>query len=162
MRDGLCIKATSCDGPDHCCEEGEGWMLLSAQDRKKDFGLLIMRLGLAAVLLWHSVPKLIGGVAAWKSVGTTIDFINFGLPVSFMGLLSLALEALCSVSLIFGYLFRLASSILFLLMLLYSLNYFNVAYKTLMMWSLALTTVCLGLAFTGPGRYSLAVKLQRR
>ena len=137
-------------------------MLLGAQDRKKDFGLLIMRLGLAGVLLWHSVPKLIGGVAAWKSVGITMDFINLGLSAGLMGLLSLSLETLCSISLLFGYLFRLSSCVLFVLLLLHSLNYFNVAYKTLMMWSLALTIVFLGLVFTGPGRYSLAGKLERR
>ena len=137
-------------------------MLLGAQDRKKDVGLLIMRLGIAAVLLWHSVPKLIAGTPAWKSLGTTLAFINVGLPASFLGLLSLALETVCSISLIVGYFFRLSSAVLFLLLLLYSINYFNVAYKTLMMWSLALTSVFLGLVFTGPGRYSLAAKLQRR
>ena len=137
-------------------------MLLGAQDRKKDVGLLIMRLGIAAVLLWHSVPKLIAGAPAWKSLGTTLAFINVGLPASFLGLLSLSLETVCSISLIVGYFFRLSSTVLFILLLLYSINYFNVAYKTLMMWSLALTSVFLGLVFTGPGRYSLAVKLQKR
>ena len=137
-------------------------MLLGAQDRKKDVGLLIMRLGIAAVLLWHSVPKLIAGAPAWKSLGTTLAFINVGLPASFLGLLSLSLETVCSISLIVGYFFRLSSTVLFILLLLYSINYFNVAYKTLMMWSLALTSVFLGLVFTGPGRYSLAVKFQRR
>lgn len=137
-------------------------MLLGAQDRKKDTGLLIMRLAIAAVLLWHSLPKLIGGVPAWKSLGTTLDFINMGLPVSFLGLLSLALETVCSISLVVGYFFRLSNFVLFVLMLLYSINYFNVAYKTLMMWSLALTGVFLGLVLTGPGRYALAVKFQRR
>ena len=137
-------------------------MFLSARDRKKDMGLLVMRLGLAAVLLWHSVPKLIGGAPAWKNVGTTLDFINLGLPVSFMGLLSLSLETLCSIGLLLGYGFRLSCSVLFVLLFLYSINYFNVAYKTLMMWSLALTSVFLGLVFTGPGRYSLTAKFQRR
>ena len=137
-------------------------MLLGAQDRKKDTGLLIMRLAIAAVLLWHSLPKLIGGVPAWKSLGTTLDFINMGLPVSFLGLLSLALETVCSISLVVGYFFRLSNFVLFVLMLLYSINYFNVAYKTLMMWSLALTGVFLGLVLTGPGRNALAVKFQRR
>lgn len=137
-------------------------MLLSSRDRKKDAGLLIMRLGTAAVLLWHSVPKLIGGVPAWKSIGTTLAFINLGMPESFLGLLSLALETLCSIGLVFGYFFRLSSAVLFVLMLLYSLNYFNVAYKTLMMWSLALTCVFLGLVFTGPGQYALSVRFRRR
>lgn len=121
-----------------------------------------MRLGIAAVLLWHSVPKLIGGTPAWKSVGTTMDFINFGLPVSFMGLLSLTIETLGSIGLFFGFLFRLCSGVLFVLMLLYSFNYFNVAYKTLMMWSLALTSVFFGLLLAGPGRYSLSARLQKR
>ena len=35
-----------------------------------------MRLGLTAVLLVHSLPKLFDGSPAWQSVATTLSFIN--------------------------------------------------------------------------------------
>jgi hypothetical protein len=35
--------------------------MFDSQDRKHHFGLLIMRLGIAAVLLLHALPKLFDG-----------------------------------------------------------------------------------------------------
>lgn len=137
-------------------------MLYGAQDRRKDAGLLIMRLGIAGALLWLAVPKLIGGVAAWQSVGTPLAFVNLGLPDGFMGLLVLSLETLCALSFVFGPLFRLAGGLLFLLFLLFGFNYFNIAYKSMMLWSLALTAVFLGLVLTGPGRYVVAGRPKKR
>jgi hypothetical protein len=36
--------------------------MFDSQDRKLHFGLLIMRLGIAAVLLLHGLPKLFDGI----------------------------------------------------------------------------------------------------
>ena len=42
-----------------------------------NFGLLVMRVGLAAVLLLHSLPTLFGGEAQWKNVVmTTVRWIR--------------------------------------------------------------------------------------
>jgi len=76
-----------------------------SQDRQTNSGLLVMRLGLAAVLLVHSLPKLFAGSPSWQSVGTTLDFINVGVPVAVLGFVMLLLEALGAVSLVFGYFF---------------------------------------------------------
>ena len=61
--------------------------MFNTQDRRANFGLLFMRLGLTAVLLIHSLPKLFDGSPAWESVGTTLNFINIGLPPVFFGLI---------------------------------------------------------------------------
>ena len=138
-------------------------MVFGNQERKINFGLLMMRLGLTAVLLLHSLPKLFGGSSVWKSVGTTLDFLHMGLPQEFFGFVILLLEALGAISFVFGYFFRTACTILFILFGLYFLNYLsNPGYQTMMLWSFGLAAVFFGLIYVGPGRYAIAVKLEKK
>ncbi len=136
--------------------------MFSSQERQSNSGLLIMRLGLAAVLLIHSLPKLFAGFHSWQSVGTTLGFINVGLPTEVLGFSMLLLEALGAVSLMFGYIFRIACIILFIIFGLYCFNYFSIGYRTLMLWSAGLAAVFFGLIYVGPGRYTIAVKLEKK
>jgi putative oxidoreductase len=136
--------------------------MFGSQEQKINSGLLIMRLGLAAALLVHSLPMLIGGDAGWQSVGRTLNFINIGVPQTLLGFVFLLLAALGGASLLFGYFFRIACMVLFVLFGLYFFNYFSIGYKTLMLWSAGLAAVFLGLVFVGPGRYAIAVKLEKK
>ncbi len=136
--------------------------MFDSQNRKMNFGLLLMRLGLTTVLFLHALPKLFAGTHSWKSVGTSLSFINVGLPPMVFGFAILFLEALGAVSFVFGYFFRAACSILFILFGLYFFNYFKIGYNTLMLWSLGLAAVFFGLIYVGPGRYSIAVKLEKK
>jgi len=121
-----------------------------------------MRLGLAAVLLIHSLPKLFGGSHSWQSVGTTLGFIDVGVPAAILGFSMLLLEALGAVSLTFGYFFRIACIVLFIIFCLYFFNYFRIGYQTLMLWSAGLAAVFFGLIYVGAGRYAIAVKLETK
>lgn len=136
--------------------------MFTSQDRQTNFGLLIMRLGLAAVLLFHALPKLFAGSHGWQSVGTTLAFINVGLPETVSGFVMLLLEALGAVSLMFGYFFRIFCIILLIIFAFYFFNYFRIGYQTLMLWSGGLAAVFFGLIYLGPGRYSIAVKLEKK
>ncbi len=136
--------------------------MFNSQDRKIHFGLLIMRLGLTAVLLLHALPKLFAGTHSWKSVAASLSFTNIGLPPMIFGFAILLLEALGAVSFVFGYFFRATCTILFILFGLYFFNYFKIGYNTLMLWSLGLAAVFFGLIYVGPGRYSIAVKLEKK
>ncbi len=136
--------------------------MFGSKERKTNFGLLIMRLGLAAALLVHSLPKVIGGASAWQGMGTMLSFINIGLPPTVLGISILLIEALGAVSLIFGYFFRIACIVLFVLFGLYFFNYFSISYKTLMLWSIGIAAVFLGLIFVGPGRYALTLRLEKK
>ena len=136
--------------------------MFSSQERQSNSGLLIIRLGLAAVLLIHSLPKLFAGLHSWQSVGTTLGFINVGLPTEVLGFSMLLLETLGAVSLMFGYIFRIACIILFIIFGLYCFNYFSIGYRTLMLWSAGLAAVFFGLIYVGPGRYTIAVKLEKK
>ena len=121
-----------------------------------------MRLGLAAVLLIHSLPRLFAGSPSWQSVGITLGFINIGVPQAILGFVMLLLEALGAVSLMFGYFFRIACIILFILFGLYCFNYFRIGYQTLMLCTAGLAAVFFGLIYVGPGRYTIAVKLEKK
>ena len=136
--------------------------MFTSQERQSNFGLLFMRLGLAAVLLIHSLPRLFAGSPSWQSVGITLGFINIGVPQTILGFVMLLLEALGAVSLMFGYFFRIACIILFILFALYSFNYFRIGYQTLMLCTAGLASVFFGLIYVGPGRYSIAVKLEKK
>ena len=85
-----------------------------------------------------------------------------GLPPVIFGFAILLLEALGAVSFVFGYFFRAACTLLFLLFGAYFFNYFKIGFNTLMLWSLGLAIVFLGLIYVGPGRYSIAVKLEKK
>lgn len=135
--------------------------MFGSQERRTNFGLLILRLGLAAALLIHSLPKLIGGSHAWQGLGTMLGFINIGVPPSILGITILLIEALGAVSLLFGYFFRIACIVLWVLFGLYFYNYFSIGYQTLMLWSIGIAVVFLGLCFIGPGRYAFAVRLEK-
>ena len=136
--------------------------MFGSQERKTNFGLLIMRVGMAAVLLVHALPKILKGTHNWQSAGTVLNFLDFGLPQTLLGLIILLLEALGAVSLIFGYFFRVACTILFLLFGLNFFYYFSVGYQTLMLWSAGIAAVFLGFIYVGPGRYAIAVKLEKK
>jgi len=137
-------------------------MFFDSQERRINFGLLVMRLGLAAVLLIHSLPVLMGGAAYWKNVGTSLNFINIGISPQVLGFVIMLFESLCGVSLLSGFLFRTSCVILTVLYGLYFFNYLNIGYKTLTLYSLGLALVFIGLMNTGPGRYAVAVKLERK
>ena len=137
-------------------------MFFNSQERKINFGLLVMRVGLAVILLIHSMPGLVGGAAYWKRVGTGLSFINVGFPPEVIGLVIMLLESLGALSLLFGYLFKTFSIVLAVIYCLYFFNYYTIGYRTLMLYSLSLASVFIGFLNTGPGRYSIAVKLEKR
>jgi putative oxidoreductase len=137
--------------------------MFNSHERKTSFGFLMMRLGLAAALLFQSIPRLIGGEAHWRSVGAGLNLMNFGIPLHILGLVVLVLQAVSGLSLLTGYLFRTACALMTVLHAWYGFQYFQQSgTRTLMLFSLALTGVYLGLAQTGAGRYTVSVKLEKK
>ena len=71
-----------------------------------------------------------------------------GMSLEVLGLVVLLLEGVGALSLLSGYLFRTCCIILTVLFGFYCFNYFNIGYKTLMLFSLGLTTVFVGMINT--------------
>ena len=137
-------------------------MLFNSQERTISFGLLVIRVGLAAMLLLHSAPKLLDGMPQWKAVGATLNYLQFGIPLHVLGISVLIVETLGALSLLSGFLFRAACILLTVLFAFYCFNYFRIGYQTLTLFSLGLAAVFLGLSNVGPGRYAVSVRLERK
>ena len=79
-----------------------------------------------------------------------------------VGLVILAVEILAAVGLLTGYLFRVCALFLAVVYSLYFFNFIHIGYKTLPLYAGALACVCLGLLFSGPGRFAVAVKIETK
>ncbi|MFZ5573228.1 MAG: hypothetical protein ACOZF0_22730 [Thermodesulfobacteriota bacterium] len=134
-------------------------MFLS-QDRRLNIGLLCMRIGPAAGLLYHAGPRLLSGAISWEQTGKSLYFLKTGLPLKWIGLAVLLIEAAGALSLISGYVIRVLCFLLAGLFALHCYTYFLAGNKALLLYALGLFSVFLGLVFTGPGGYALTVKLK--
>ena len=131
-------------------------------DRQINTGLLIIRCGLAATLLFYALPRLLDGSAAWSAVGKDMRFLHADVSCAIVGVVVLLIKVLASAGLLTGFMFRLSSIGLACVYGLYFFNFINVGYKTLPLYAAALACVCLGLFMTGPGRFAVAVKIEKK
>jgi putative oxidoreductase len=131
-----------------------------ASERQLNLGLLLMRLGLAATLLTIALPRLLGGSRMWIEVARDVRFLQPDFPSQVVGLILVAIQVLGSLGLITGGLFRISTALIALVYGLHCFDFMSSGYKTLPLYAAALACVCIGLMITGPGRYSVAVKIE--
>ncbi len=125
-------------------------------DRFHDFGLLVMRVGIGLVfLLLYGFPKLINP-GSWAGIGRAVSYLGIksGHQVwGFGAVLSMSLGAVC---LILGFAHRPAALALTITMGVAAIwKHYPFAGWSASSYPLAMGVVCLGLLFTGPGKYSL-------
>lgn len=72
----------------------------------KDFGLLIIRLGLGIMFIWHGYPKLVGGPKMWGQMGAATGYLGIHFLPVVWGLLAALTETVGGVLLILGLAFR--------------------------------------------------------
>ena len=133
-------------------------MLLKFLAKYRDAGLLIMRIGLGIAFLIHGLPKLSGGVAVWKGVGTAMANIGIHQWPAFWGFLAAVTEGIGGLLLVLGAFYRPTCLLLTFVMVIATLQVsadakvrnFN-AYSH----PLKMAVVFLGLAFVGPGKFSI-------
>jgi putative oxidoreductase len=129
-------------------------------DKWSDFGLLTLRAGIGALfMIVHGFPKLAGGPAKWESVGKAVGYLNIDFGHTAWGFAAAVAETLGGLLLILGWGHRPASLALFITMAVASIwKFYPFGGWDAAAHPLALAVVCLGLLFTGPGKYSLDAK----
>jgi putative oxidoreductase len=130
--------------------------LLASLGRYRDFGLLILRLGVGVLFVLHGYPKLIGGPERWAALGGAMGYLGITvLPVAW-GLAAACAELFGGLLLILGLLFRPACLALLATMAVAATMHFSRG-DGLSGASHALELACVffGLLFVGPGRHSL-------
>ncbi len=129
----------------------------------RDLGLLVLRIGIGVAFMAHGWPKLAGGPAFWKGLGTTGGFGHV-FPV-FWGFVAAIVEFGGGLLVALGLFFRIACAFLVIQMLAALNVHLHASGQkgTFDMWSHAFEdgVVFLSLLMIGPGRYSIkGIKLR--
>ncbi len=131
--------------------------------RYTDTGLLILRIGLGIMFLYHGAPKLFGGPEMWAKIGTAAG--NFGLSFApaFWGFMAGIAEFGGGLFLLLGLFFTPACVLLVIDLVVASSTHFH-AGQGLAGASHAIedAIVFLSLVFIGPGKFSLGALLASR
>jgi len=121
----------------------------------KNFGLLIIRVGLGSMFIYYGFPLLGGGVKKWEALGSATSYVGIHFWPVVWGLLAAAIETFGGFLLIIGLVFRPVCLLLFFTMIVAALSHFGRG-QGLADASHAIEDAIMfaGLLFVGPGKYS--------
>jgi putative oxidoreductase len=133
--------------------------LFSNLGKYKNTGLLIIRVGLGIMFMFHGYPKLLGGTESWTAMGNAMKFTGISFYPAVWGLLAAVTETFGGVLILLGLAFRPASILLAVTMIVASIMHLKSG-DGLGGASHAIEAaiVFIGLTFIGPGKYSVDKK----
>lgn len=130
--------------------------LFRSHYRYRDFGLLLLRVGIGVMFIGHGLPKLMGGPEKWVQVGQAMELLGISQAPAFWGFMAGFAEVAGGFLLAIGFLFRPACILLLITMSIATLRhavggdgfggYSHAAEAAILFFSLL---------FIGPGKYSL-------
>ena len=125
----------------------------------KNFGLLVIRLGLGITFIFYGYPMLMGGVSGWKELGHSTKYIGIHFWPVIWGFLAAATEAFGGFLLLIGFAFRPVCILMILTLIVAAASHFaggegfgGAAH------ALEDALIFAGLLFVGPGKYSVDKK----
>ena len=122
----------------------------------KNTGLLLIRIGLGILFIYHGLPKLIGGPVRWEKLGSATGSVGIHFFPLVWGLLCAITETFGGVLIIVGLAFRPVCLLLVINLLIAAIFTYHVsgsfgdathAIEDAVMFA--------GLFFVGPGSYSV-------
>lgn len=130
--------------------------ILASLGKHKDFGLLILRVGLGTFYILHGYPKMLGGPETWRDVGGAMQAVGIDAFPVFFGFMAAFAELVGGFLLVVGLFFRPACLLLLATMAVAAAMHLGrgdafVTYSRPM----EMAVVFLGLLFIGPGRHSV-------
>ena len=131
-------------------------MVLTSLDKHRDTGLLILRIGMGIMFMFHGAPKLFGGPEVWTKVGMAMGAVGITFMPVFWGFMAAISEFIGGLLILLGLLTRPASMLLFITMAVAASMHLGKG-DGLGGASHAIeaAVVFLSLILIGPGKYSL-------
>ena len=127
-----------------------------------DIGLLAVRVGIGTLMFTlHGWGKIQAGPELWARIGTAMGALGIDFAPTFWGFMAAFAEFGCSILIVLGLTFRIATGLLAFTMLVAALRHLGLpADADASGWSgashaLELLSVYVGLLLTGPGRFAL-------
>jgi putative oxidoreductase len=133
--------------------------LLVSLGKYRNTGLLITRIGLGILFMLHGYPKLLGGPEKWEEIGGAMKYAGIDFLPVVWGLLAGATETFGGFLILLGLAFRPVCLLLTFTMAIAASMHLN-SNEGFMSASQAIEmgVVFLGLAFVGPGTFSVDKK----
>lgn len=133
--------------------------LFSNLGNYKNVGLLIIRVGLGIMFIYHGYPKLMGGPKEWTELGGSMKYVGIHFLPMVWGLLAAATELLGGFLLIIGLAFRPVCILLFINLVIAALMHLRTGGGLgEAAHAVEDAIVFAGLIFIGPGKYSVDKK----
>ena len=131
-------------------------MILTALKKYKDFGLLILRLGIGGMFIFHGAPKMFGGPEIWERIGSSMASFGIEFLPEFWGFMASFSEFVGGICIILGLFFRPVCILLTITMTVAAYRHISRG-DGLRGAAHAIEDgfVFLSLFFIGPGKYSL-------
>jgi putative oxidoreductase len=129
-------------------------MFLTWLTKYRDFGLLLLRLGLGLMFtVVHGWPKIKGGPVRWTELGESMRHLHIHFAPEMWGFLAALAQCGGGALIILGFLFRPACGAILFTMIVCTLKVGGSAASA--SEPIELGVVFLALIFIGPGRFSL-------
>ncbi|HRC85080.1 MAG TPA: DoxX family membrane protein [Thermoanaerobaculia bacterium] len=130
--------------------------LFSGLERFRDFGLLVLRLGLGVAFILHGYPKMFGGPEKWQAVGKVTEIVGIHLYPAAFGFAAAFAEFGGGILLILGLFSRLAAFLMCCTMVMATTMHLHRG-DGFGDWSHAFELACVffALIFVGPGKLSI-------
>lgn len=123
---------------------------------QRDYGLLLFRLGVGCMFMWHGFPKISGGEEKWLELGKSMGTLGIHFAPAFWGFMPGLIEFVGGLFFALGLFYRPAAFLLF--------SNMSIAFISQMLEGKGLMKAAqsfedgfsfLGAVFVGPGKYSL-------
>lgn len=131
-----------------------------SEQRNTDIGLLVLRIGIGIMFIWHGFPKLSAGPELWANLGKAMEFLGIGFAPAFWGFMAAFAECVGGVCLIIGLGFRAAAALMAITMFVAASMHIGKGDGLKgAAHAVELCIVFISLLITGAGRFSLADKM---
>ena len=138
--------------------------MLNSTNKFRDTGLLLLRIGVGVIFMTiHGYPKISGGPERWAGLGSSMSNLGINFFPEFWGFMSAFTEFIVPIFLILGFLYRPATLLLAINMVVaLSTHFIKLDPWGRIAYPLVLLILFISLFLIGPGRYSIDEYLSRR
>jgi len=132
-------------------------------ENKIDLGLFVIRVGIGLLFIFHGWPKITGGPETWSWLGKALSSYGIYFMPEAFGFIAAVSEFAGGILLVLGLFTRTSLVFLFGTMAVATLMHLGVGDPFgKVSHPLKALAVFAGLFFTGPGKYSLDLKLFKK
>lgn len=131
-------------------------------DRFRDLGLLLLRVGIGGMFMFHGWPKLAGGATLWKKLGKAMTHLGIDFAPTFWGFMAAFAEFFGGLLIALGVGFRPALLLLTMTMVVAATTHLmNGERFGKASHAIEAGILFLSLILIGPGKHTLQAKLKK-